>query len=48
MVARWFSASRPNRRSMTAIIPLAAEVRGWNIMQSHFLGQDLRDVWLAH
>jgi peptide/nickel transport system substrate-binding protein len=30
------------------IIPLAAEVRGWNIMQSHFLGQDLRDVWLAH
>jgi peptide/nickel transport system substrate-binding protein len=30
------------------IIPLAAEIQGWNIMPSHFLGQDLRDVWLAH
>jgi len=29
------------------IIPLAAEVRGWHMTQSHFLGQDLRDVWLA-
>jgi peptide/nickel transport system substrate-binding protein len=29
------------------IIPLAAEVHGWYIMQSHFLGQDLRDVWLS-
>ena len=31
----------------TRIVPLAAEVRGWHMTQSHFLGQDLRDVWLA-
>jgi peptide/nickel transport system substrate-binding protein len=29
------------------IIPIAAEVRGWHMTPSHFLGQDLRDVWLA-
>jgi peptide/nickel transport system substrate-binding protein len=29
------------------IIPVAPEVRGWHVMPSHFLGQDLRDVWLA-
>jgi hypothetical protein len=23
-------------------------IHGWNIVQSHFLGQDLRDAWLAH
>jgi peptide/nickel transport system substrate-binding protein len=29
------------------IIPLDARVRGWRMTPSHFLGQDLRDVWLA-
>jgi peptide/nickel transport system substrate-binding protein len=29
------------------IIAIAPEVRGWTVMPSHFLGQDLRDVWLA-
>jgi peptide/nickel transport system substrate-binding protein len=29
------------------IIALAPEVHGWTVMPSHFLGQDLRDVWLA-
>jgi peptide/nickel transport system substrate-binding protein len=29
------------------IIPLTAELRGWHMFPSHFLGQDLRDVWLA-
>jgi peptide/nickel transport system substrate-binding protein len=29
------------------IVPIAAEVRGWHMTPSHFLGQDLRDVWLA-
>jgi peptide/nickel transport system substrate-binding protein len=29
------------------IIPHAATVRGWKITPSHYLNQDLRDVWLA-
>jgi peptide/nickel transport system substrate-binding protein len=28
------------------IVAVAPEVQGWTAMQSHFLGQDLRDVWL--
>jgi peptide/nickel transport system substrate-binding protein len=28
------------------IVAVAPEVQGWTVMQSHFLGQDLRDVWL--
>ncbi|MBI3505661.1 MAG: ABC transporter substrate-binding protein [Proteobacteria bacterium] len=30
------------------IIALAPEIHGWAAMPSHFLGQDLRDVWLEH
>jgi peptide/nickel transport system substrate-binding protein len=30
------------------IIPLASNVHGWVITPSHFVGQDLRDVWLSH
>jgi peptide/nickel transport system substrate-binding protein len=29
------------------IVPHAASVRGWKILPSHYLNQDLRDVWLA-
>lgn len=29
------------------IVPYAAAVKGWKILPSHFLNQDLRDVWLA-
>ncbi len=29
------------------IVPHWAKVRGWHISPSHYLGQDLRDVWLA-
>lgn len=29
------------------IVPHAAAVKGWKITPSHFLNQDLRDVWLA-
>ena len=29
------------------IIPLASNVHGWDITPSHFVGQDLRDVWLS-
>jgi peptide/nickel transport system substrate-binding protein len=28
------------------IVAMAPEVQGWAMMPSHFLGQDLRDVWL--
>jgi peptide/nickel transport system substrate-binding protein len=30
------------------IIPLASNVRGWDITPSHLLGQDLASVWLAN
>jgi peptide/nickel transport system substrate-binding protein len=29
------------------IIPLSSRVHGWVITPSHFVGQDLRDVWLS-
>ena len=29
------------------IIPLSSRVQGWVITPSHFVGQDLRDVWLT-
>jgi peptide/nickel transport system substrate-binding protein len=29
------------------IIPHAANLKGWTITPSHYLNQDLRDVWLA-
>ncbi|MBI2002952.1 MAG: ABC transporter substrate-binding protein, partial [candidate division NC10 bacterium] len=29
------------------IIPHWAKLRGWKITPSHYLNQDLRDVWLA-
>ena len=29
------------------IIPLSSKVNGWEITASHFVGQDLRDVWLS-
>ncbi len=29
------------------IIPLSSQVHGWVITPSHFIGQDLRDVWLS-
>jgi peptide/nickel transport system substrate-binding protein len=29
------------------IVPHAARLRGWTITPSHYLNQDLRDVWLA-
>ena len=29
------------------IVPLSAAVKGWKVLPSHFLNQDLRDVWLA-
>jgi peptide/nickel transport system substrate-binding protein len=28
------------------IVVTSAKVKGWNITLSHFIGQDLRDVWL--
>ncbi|MGI4801940.1 MAG: hypothetical protein ACRYG8_49500, partial [Janthinobacterium lividum] len=28
------------------IVPTATAVKGWNMSPSHFLGQDLMDVWL--
>jgi peptide/nickel transport system substrate-binding protein len=31
----------------TRIVPLASNVRGWDITPSHLLGQDLAGVWLA-
>ncbi len=32
----------------TRIVPLASNVRGWDITPSHLLGQDLAGVWLAN
>jgi peptide/nickel transport system substrate-binding protein len=28
------------------IVVTSSKVKGWNITPSHFIGQDLRDVWL--
>jgi len=30
------------------IIITSANVKGWNMTPSHYLGQDLTDVWLDH
>jgi peptide/nickel transport system substrate-binding protein len=29
------------------IVPHWTKVKGWKVSSSHYLGQDLRDVWLA-
>jgi peptide/nickel transport system substrate-binding protein len=29
------------------IVPHSAKVKGWKITPSHYVNQDLRDVWIA-
>jgi hypothetical protein len=30
------------------IVATSAKLRGWSLTPSHFIGQDLTDVWIEH